>query len=372
MGNPRTRTTKTYASLLIVARAVDHIRRTGERVVIVTPSSANKATALRDAVLRAYETGLADPEHLRILCVVPAVAAPKLWHSGLTADPALRHANPLIVADTREPGDVKHLARSLVDNEAEPLFSRHGVRLWHTLDLRNYAVADAVRALFERDELPAAPRVHAHSVSSAFGLLGHHHGRRWATGQEYAAAGTGYLLVQHLGTPDMVSSLYHDRFDYRPRWTRQDGMFVQRDDPHFPQRTYDPAEELDSTFYTRTPVTSERMNAIIRRQGGGGIVVSLAECLDRYPYIRDLLAPTGTALPADPRRLREWSLVMAVTGVLNALDRSVVDTEEVLIHASGSYGTDDYRPVAPADLVFLRDPAHLREVLHTMAAGRGA
>ena len=32
------------------------------------------------------------------------------------------------------------------------------------------------------------------------------------------------------------------------------------------------------------------MNAIIRRHGGGGIVVSLHECLARYPQIRALLA----------------------------------------------------------------------------------
>ena len=52
-GNPGTHTTKTFASLLIVARAVEYIRRTGEKVVIFSPTSANKGTALRDAVLRA-------------------------------------------------------------------------------------------------------------------------------------------------------------------------------------------------------------------------------------------------------------------------------------------------------------------------------
>ncbi len=40
--NPATNTTKTIASLLIVARAVAHIRRTGERVLIFSPTSANK------------------------------------------------------------------------------------------------------------------------------------------------------------------------------------------------------------------------------------------------------------------------------------------------------------------------------------------
>src|SRR4051812_46320090 len=41
-GNPGTHTTKTFASMLIVARAVQHIRRTGQPVRIFTPTSANK------------------------------------------------------------------------------------------------------------------------------------------------------------------------------------------------------------------------------------------------------------------------------------------------------------------------------------------
>ncbi len=52
-GNPGTYTTKTFPSMLIVARAIEHIRRTGDAVRIVTPTSANKGIALRDAVGRA-------------------------------------------------------------------------------------------------------------------------------------------------------------------------------------------------------------------------------------------------------------------------------------------------------------------------------
>src|SRR5690348_4560547 len=44
-GNPGTHTTKTFASLLIVARAVEYIRRTGEPITIFSPTSANKGTA---------------------------------------------------------------------------------------------------------------------------------------------------------------------------------------------------------------------------------------------------------------------------------------------------------------------------------------
>ncbi|MGW6982600.1 DUF6002 family protein [Streptomyces sp. NPDC054932] len=368
MHNPRTRTTKTFASLVIVARAVAHIRRTGEPVVIVTPSSANKATALRDAVLRAHESGLVTPAELRIVCVVPATSTNKLWHSDLAGDRSLRDANPVVVLHTDEPGDVKALAQAVVAEEAETLYARTGTRLWHSMDLRNYMVADAVRALFERDHLPVEERTHAHSVSSAFGLLGHFHGQQWHTGNEWPTLGGQYFLVQHLGTPDMVSSLYHDRFDYRPEWTSRDGAVHQSRDPHFPQVAHAPDERLDVTFYTHRPATAPRMNEIIRRQGGGGVVVSLMECLQRYPHIRHLLAPHGVHLPADPRNLREWSLVMALTGVLNGLDRGLVGTEKVLVHGSGSYGTADFRAVEPSHLRPVSSLDDLRHVVRAAAA----
>jgi hypothetical protein len=364
MHNPRTRTTKNLASLMIVARAVAHIQRTGEAVLIITPSSANKATALRDAVQRAYESGLVTPEQLGIVCVVPSTSRPKLWSSRLTEEEDLRRRNPLAVLDTAEPGDVKKLARAITDSETASLFTHRGIRLWHSMDLANYAVADAVRALFERDALPAAPRVHAHSVSSAFGLLGHFYGQQQHTRSEWPATGAQYFLVQHLGTPDMVAGYYHGTFDYRPRWQRSDGVFTQRSDPHFPQCAFAPDEQLDATFYTRTPATSPQMNDIIRRQGGGGIVVSLAECFERYPHIRDMLEPTGVQLPADPRRLQEWSLVMALTGVLNALDRGLLDLSEILIHGSGSYHDGDYEPPAAEHLRHIASPGDLRDVVH--------
>src|SRR5262249_2257682 len=71
MRNPATSTTKTLASLLIVARAIEFIRRTGQPVIIFTPTSANKGTALRDAVDRALQEGLAGPDQLRIVMLAP-------------------------------------------------------------------------------------------------------------------------------------------------------------------------------------------------------------------------------------------------------------------------------------------------------------
>lgn len=355
MRNPRTRTTKTLASLTIVARAVRYIQQTGERIMIVTPSSANKATALRDAVLRAIETGLVTEHQLQITTVVPAVSAQKLWSSPLATDPALRLRNPMVVHRADRPEAVKQLAGDFVAQNAARFRGEFGVNLWYTLDLNNYMAADMVRAFVERDELPTAGagRIHAHSVSSAFGLLGHRLGRQvvqQAGGADLPTA--RYFLVQHLGTPDMVLSLRfgsHDRSNLpRYRFNAADGLYYQEQDRHFPASTFHPQEELDPTFYTSRPATSERMDPLIKEHGGGGIVVSLHECLRRYAEVRQVLAGSGIALPADPRRLREWSLVMALTGVLNAVDRGLLDGEDdILVHGSGSYGQDDFEPLAP-------------------------
>jgi hypothetical protein len=355
MRNPRTRTTKTLPSLVIVARAAEYVRRTGERVMIVSPSSGNKATALRDAVLRAYEAGLVAPEQLQILVVVPETSRAKLWASPLSADPDLCRRNPVATHAGAQAADVKPLAMALVDRYAETFWNEHGVRLWYTLDIENYKAADVVRACVEQEHLPAsANRLHVHAVSSAYGLLGHDLGAR-----RLAAAGGpepfgGYFLVQHLGTPDMVLSLHFGGtsrdllpvYDY----DASTGLYSQHRDFRFPVTTFDPHEVLDPTFYTSQPPTSAAMNPLIRRQGGGGIVVSLHECLERYPRLRALLAPAGVDLPADPRDLREWSLVMALTGLFNGIDRGLVDQDDIVVHGSGSYQTADYTPISAGHL----------------------
>jgi Family of unknown function (DUF6002) len=351
--NPGARTTKTFASLAIVARAVRYIQETGERVMIVTPSSANKATALRDAVLRAIETGLAGERQLQILTVVPAVSAPKLWSSRLSADPDLRVRNPMVVHEAAQPETVKQLAAAFVRGNAAEFERKHGIRLWYTLSLANYMAADMVRAFVERDFLPSKGpgRVHVHAVSSAFGLLGHHLGHQAARGNGAALPVPRYFLVQHLGAPDMVLSVLFGSPEPRnmPQYqlSPADGLYRQDRDPHFPAATFDPAEILDTTFYTRRPVTSEQIDPIIKEHGGGGIIVSLHECLQRYAEIRRALSQAQLRLPADPRRLREWSLVMAVTGAFNAIDRGLVaGGDDILIHGSGSYTQDDFEPLA--------------------------
>ncbi|WP_307128527.1 DUF6002 family protein [Streptomyces sp. B1I3] len=368
MGNPATRTVKTLASLVIVARAVLHTERTGEPVMIVTPSSANKATALRDAVLRAYRTGLSDPDGLRIVTVVPEAARPKLWSSALSEDPALAARNPMCVLAPGELG-VKPLTKQLVDNAAQELAARTGFRLWHTLDLVNYQCSDAVRAFAEHAELPQAPgvtRTHAHAVSSAFGLLGHHFGTTLLPG---SPAAPQYFLVQHMATPDMVLSLY-GATPPEYRFDPATGLYHQHKDPRYPATTFDPAENLEPTFYTRRPATSPAMNQLIRTHGGGGVVVSLYECLSRYAEIRALLAGTAVDLPADPRELREWSLVMALTGALTGMERGLLDTDEVVVHGSGSYGVQDFTPIPDGRLRGIADAEQLRQVVFAAANAR--
>jgi hypothetical protein len=86
-GNPGTHTTKTFPSMLIVARAVEHIRRTGQAIRIVTPTSANKGIGLRDAVGRALAAGLVTPRELSCLVLAPQTTVHKFQHARRAADP---------------------------------------------------------------------------------------------------------------------------------------------------------------------------------------------------------------------------------------------------------------------------------------------
>jgi len=359
--NSGTRTTKTLASLLIVARAVEYIRRTGEPVLIFSPTSANKGTALRDAVQRAYECGLVTPDQLRVAVLVPAGCRDKL-RDALPTD-----RNPVFMYAGEQPEHVKALGRQFAVEYAASL----GANLWFSLELRNYLIADAARAFFEHDVDPtsaARPRTHAHAVSSAFGLLGYNIGRDILeeTGAAQSADRPSFLLVQHLGTPDMVINLRHGDFDrgHMPDYHRDGWLWKQDTDPHFPAVTYDPHEVLDPTFYTHQPATSPAMNDLIARFGGDGIVVSLHECLQRYPEVAQWLSATDRPLPADPRGVREWSIIMALTGVANALERGLVPPRhDIVVHGSGMYSRTDYMPLAVADTIEVSTPEDIARVL---------
>lgn len=67
-------------------------------------------------------------------------------------------------------------------------------------------------------------------------------------------------------------------------------------------------------------------------------MVSLLECLQRYGTVRHHFNRSDRALPADPRQLAEWSLVMGLTGVLNSVDRGLArGFDGVVLHGSGMY-----------------------------------
>src|SRR5262245_44687135 len=281
--NPATHTTKTVASLLMVARVVEYVRRTSEPVMIFSPTSANKGTALRDAVFRAIDCGLVGREQLRVVIFAPAGCREKLRGGGLAADETLRALNPVLLYDGPRPEDVKAIGREFVTQYAGEIGRRHDSKVWFSLELRNYIIADAARAFFEHEVDPtegAAPRLHAHAVSSAFGLLGYNAGRDLLelAGLANSSSRPAFLLVQHLGTPDMVLSLRYGDFDraHLPAYQVDPatGLYAQSADPRFPALTHDPAEVLDPTFYTHRPVTSPAMNALIGQFGGDGIVVS--------------------------------------------------------------------------------------------------
>ncbi len=364
--NPRTRTTKTFASYVMIARAVRHIHATGESILLITPSSGNKGGALRDAVLRATECGLVEPEQLRIAIVLPRAGLGKLWSSPLSTSPYLRRLNPVFVAQTGGGAEVKRLTRTFVQQHSARLWEEHGLRTWHTYQLDNYRMADSIRAFVEADLLgtlqPGITRVQAQAVSSAFGLLGYDHGREVLAGIPDAAAlpASQWLLVQHLGTPDLVlGHLFgNDSRENLPpyRFDPTSGLYVQSQIPSFPSKTLALDEIIDSTFYSNHPITAQAVADALHRNGGTGIVVSLQECLERYGFIRSLLPPEGPSLPADPRDLREWALVMALTGVLGAIDRGIVPaSSEIVVHASGCYSAADYVPVSAEEVVLAVD-----------------
>lgn len=360
--NPATQTTKTAASLLLVARAVEHIRSTGEPLLMFSPSSGNKAVALRDAVERALRCGLVEPHQLRVATLTPESTVSKLRHTWLSEQPELRALNPLLVLRGPDAEAVKQVGARFVAEYRRG--EQRAGRAWATLRLDNYQQADLARAFVDHEFGTAGadrPRLtHAHAVSSAYGLLGYQAGLDRLSAHGVVVNQPGYLLVQHLATCDMVLHTLHGDFDRGriPVYHRENGHWRQHESPHFPASTWSPDETLEETFYTRIPATATEMSRLIAQHGGTGVVVSLQECVQRYAECRHLLRDTDITLPDDPRQLREWSLVMALTGVLTALERRLVsDVDDVVIHGSGSYGVGDYTPVPPEHLQYVDDAA---------------
>ena len=366
-GNPATGTTKTFPSLVIVARAIRFIQDTGQQVTIVTPSSANKAVALRDAVLRAITSRLVAPDQLNVVVLVPVGSAHKMRVSSLWTDPDLRARNPIGIYTGPVAEQVKEISRTAIDRYGPSVQKETATNLWYTLQIENYLAGDVIRASSEAEFFaPAAgtARLHVQAVSSGYGLLGHALGREML-GSRAPGLPSRYLLVQHLGAPDMVLSL-HKREPARPpayTYRPASGLYEQQEDPRFPRVTFDPGEVLDTTFYTRSPATSPRMNELIRGHGGGGIVVSLAECLERYGQVRSMLTEAGLSVPANPTAVAEWSVIMAMTGALNAIDRDLATESDILVHGTGIYSQGEYEPLSPGELSIVDDVDSMRDLI---------
>lgn len=358
--NPNTQTTKTLASTLIVARAIRHIQETGECIMLFSPSSGNKAIALRDAVLRALQAKLVHEEQLRVVTLTPIQTVDKLRNSELYENPRLRALNPVFVLDSDSPERVKVVGHEFKEKMTRANLT--GLKLWHSLRLENYRFSDQVRALFDFEYGDAwnvdRKVAHVHAVSSAYGLLGYLSGLKLLRRNNNSVASPSFLLVQHLATSDMVLHLLDGDFSgsSTPNYSLAPcGLWTQSGAPHFPATTWSLDEVLEQTFYTHEPATADEMSAAIRESGGSGIIVSLHECLQRYGECVQLLANTPVRLPSDPRDLREWSLVMALCGCLNAIDRGLLpNIDGCTIHASGSYSVQDYNRIPVSGLTYIK------------------
>jgi len=371
MLDPTTRTAKTSASLLIVARAIEHTRRNGGKIALVTPSSGNKATALRSAVARAYDLGLTSSDKVRVLSVMPLNSAAKARASRFDPGSHAHRANPLVVHRTASPDQVKGAASAFVNAHGEQVRKRYGFDLWPSLNLDNYRLADCARAfaeseLFGAGDRAASPRTHVHAVSSAYGLLGYSLGVEVLQSAGRAVTHPALFVIQHLRTSDMVRALNKHLRSVGPpvyEYDTSSGVWVQHTEASYPTEVLDPAESIDPTFYTERPATAAPFNQLVERVGGGGLVVGLMDCLALYPQVRSMVAGCGISMPSDPRSLREWSLVMALTGLMLGSDRGLLDGREVVLHASGSYDDDELPPAPAGSLLYSRDQGELDSML---------
>jgi hypothetical protein len=355
MSDPNTRTTKIFASLLIVLRAVHHVRRTGERLMLLTPSSGNKAVGLREAVGRAYAQDLVDPSQLRIAVLIPGQSSRKLRASRSIDESPHPQFAPVLLGQQMSPATVKQICADVA--EAWPETSHHntsGWTLWNTLDIDNYKLADVGRAFAEaRFRSPSDPedRWHAHAVSSAYGLLGYSLGVRLLQAGAYPRLDAprrhpGLFIVQHMATSDMVRSVMLAVKQQPPpeyQWSPETATWEQGDSPEFPPSVEDLNESIDPTFYTSAPPTRYEFDDLVRRHGGGGIVVSRSECERELDRTKARLAQTF-AMTGDESDLAEWSLAKVFTGVELGRQRGLIpEGKDVVIHASGHY-TDDMLP----------------------------
>lgn len=374
MSDPSTQTTKIFASLLMVGRAIEHIRRTGENINILITTSGNKGIALRSAVERAIALGMVDKKQLKVVMFTTVDSTSKLRKSTLSENKELRQLNPIILYTGKSSSYLKQLGKDFQEKYSDRLFAESNTRIWYALDLDNYRCSDSMRAFFEYENLlqensqpEFSVRLHVHAVSSGFGFIGYHLGRTVLVNEGITTweDNPGYFLVQSLRTPDLVLHNYFNSFDrqYLPSYEfdKITGLYSQHQNAHFAEKTFDLAEDLDSTFYTTSPPTAGKISEMIKQFGGGGIVVSLYECLEKYSIIRSLLSRVNIHIVADPRKVTEWATIMALVGAINAIDRDIIPEEaELVIHASGYYSLGmDYAPICVDNLPRIGDDTSL-------------
>jgi Family of unknown function (DUF6002) len=362
--NQFTQTTKIYASLLTVAKIVEYIRQTGESVIILTPSSANKGIALTYAVSKAIAQGLVPKEKLKIVTVIPESSSLKLRTETNPKRYSQENFSQAVIFEGNPPEQVKHITAELYNTCADEFWKKYRTRLWYSLHIDNYRLADTLRAFFDYEMSLIHNRInnfkntwHIQSVSSAYGLIGYHLGCMVLAQQKIISEVDfpGFFLVQPLNTPDMVLHLLFGNCDRRnlPIY-HMDGntkYYVQNQSPYFPYYTHDPDEILESTFYSHLPATKDLMSGLIGKLGGSGIVVSLAECMERFALIHYMFIHINLEFPTDPRIIKEWSSIMALTGALNAIDRKLIPSKKsLLIHSSGLYTEYDLKTPPPDKL----------------------
>jgi hypothetical protein len=359
-GDPETNTVKSIASLVLVARAISHIKSTGENVLILVPTSGNKGTALRRAVERALDLQLVTKHQLRVVMIVPYESRGKLRKSKLSERPEWRALNPIFVYKGQKTEEVKQVGLQFQQEFLEYAYRVHNTRIWYSLESNNYSVPESLRAFYEHEynllnygsHESSHSTLQAHAVSSGYGLLGYHLGKQILINNGLIRRQDipGYFLVQHLATPGMVLYNYYHSFDKKnvPEYhlDQTSGLWTQNKDIHFPLHTFSVDESIDPTFYTSTPQTAVQLTEMINLFGGGGIIVSLYECMEKYSQIAQLLMQANILLPKDPRKIQEWALIMVMTGVLNGIDRQIIpERTKITIHYSGYWTDEDFTPL---------------------------
>jgi len=146
--------------------------------------------------------------------------------------------------------------------------------------------------------------VHAHAVSSAFGLLGYHRGRTVLErgGQASADSRPATLLVQHMATSDMVLSLRHGGFDRDalPGYRRDAVTGLYHQDADEPEGEFT-LEVVDASFPAKQTIAQPARMRLTVRNTDDRELPNLAVTVETEPG-EDGAAPTAFGQAGtDPR-----------------------------------------------------------------------